>query len=222
MSEAFSIFDILREKYINEAEGDETPDAGGEEASAAGDSGEASGDDSGTEDGGDDFDIDASLDDEEGGDDSGSESGDDTSDDMGADDSSSDDGGGSSSSSGSDSGDEEVNDNNTDIFATLTAEEQQIKIKELKDLYGNMYASCNELLDRLSDLEYDEKNLGIMTRISNALIDLKKYISEYLITVFPKKSFVENDIQFNKFLMILNSIKDIMEKFAKKIEKDEE
>ena len=213
--EAFSIFDILREQgVLKEAEGDENTS---DEASTTDNNNEAdNGEDNetGEEDiagGDDDFDIDASLDD---GDDGGENSDSSPSD--------SDDGGsGSDSAGGDNNSDEEVNDDNTDIFSSLSAEEQQIKIKELKGLYQQMYTSCDELLDRINNLEFTEDSLPVMTRITYALYDLKKYISEYITSVFPRKSYIENDIAFNRFLMILNSVKDILSRYQKKSERDD-
>ena len=217
--EAFSIFDILREQgVLKEAEGDENTSDG---ASATGGNNEAdNGEDNetGGEDmagGNDDFDIDASLDD---GEDEGGEG------DMGenpeSSPSDSDGSSGSDSANGEDS-DEEVNDDNTDIFSSLSAEEQQIKIKELKGLYQQMYTSCDEILERINNLEFTEDSLPVMTRITYALYDLKKYISEYIISIFPRKSYIENDIAFNRFLMILNSVKDILTRYQKKAERDD-
>ena len=213
--EAFSIFDILREQgLLKEAEGDEnTSDGasttGGNNEANNGEGNEASGEDMAG--GNDDFDIDASLDD---GDDGGENS--DSSP------SNSDDGGsGSDSAGGDNNSDEEVNDDNTDIFSSLSAEEQQIKIKELKGLYQQMYTSCDELLDRINNLEFTEDSLPVMNRITYALYDLKKYISEYIISVYPRKSYIENDIAFNRFLMILNSVKDILSRYQKKSERDD-
>lgn len=212
--EAFSIFDILREQgVLKEAEGDEnTSDGASTTNNNEVDNGEDN--ETGEEDiagGDDDFDIDASLDD---GEDSGENSESSPSD--------SDDGGsGSDSADGDNNSDEEVNDDNTDIFSSLSAEEQQIKIKELKGLYQQMYTSCDELLDRINNLDYTEDSLPIMTRITYALYDLKKYISEYIISIFPRKSFIENDIAFNRFLMILNSVKDILCRYQKKSERDD-
>ena len=214
--EAFSIFDILREQgVLKEAEGDEntsdgasTTDNNNNEADNGGDNKTGEEDMAG---GNDDFDIDASLDD-----------GDDDGENPESSPSDSDDGSSGSDSAGSDNNsDEEVNDDNTDIFSSLSAEEQQIKIKELKGLYQQMYTSCDELLDRINNLDYTEDSLPIMTRITYALYDLKKYISEYIISIFPRKSFIENDIAFNRFLMILNSVKDILSRYQKKSERDD-
>ena len=199
--EAFSIFDILREQgVLKEAEGDENTSDGASTTDNNNEADNGEDNETGEEDiagGDDDFDIDASLDD---GDDGGS---------------------GSDSAGGDNSSDEEVNDDNTDIFSSLSAEEQQIKIKELKGLYQQMYTSCDELLDRINNLEFTEDSLPVMTRITYALYDLKKYISEYIISIFPRKSYIENDIAFNRFLMILNSVKDILSRYQKKSERDD-
>ena len=213
--EAFSIFDILREQgVLKEAEGDENTSDGASTTDNNSEADNGEDNETGEEDiagGDDDFDIDASLDD---GDDDGENSDSSPSD--------SDDGGsGSDSAGGDNNSDEEVNDDNTDIFSSLSAEEQQIKIKELKGLYQQMYTSCDELLDRINNLEFTEDSLPVMNRITYALYDLKKYISEYIISIFPRKSFIENDIAFNRFLMILNSVKDILSRYQKKSERDD-
>ena len=213
--EAFSIFDILREQgVLKEAEGDENTSDGASTTDNNNEADNGENNETGEEDiagGDDDFDIDASLDDgEDGGENSDSSPSD------------SDHGGsGSDSAGGDNNSDEEINDDNTDIFSSLSAEEQQIKIKELKGLYQQMYTSCDELLDRINNLEFTEDSLPIMSRITYALYDLKKYISEYIISIFPRKSFIENDIAFNRFLMILNSVKDILSRYQKKSERDD-
>ena len=213
--EAFSIFDILREQgVLKEAEGDENTSDGASTTDNNNEADNGGDNKTGEEDmagGNDNFDIDASLDDgEDGGENSESSPSD------------SDDGGsGSDSADGGNNSDEEVNDDNTDIFSSLSAEEQQIKIKELKGLYQQMYTSCDELLDRINNLEFTEDSLPVMTRITYALYDLKKYISEYIISIFPRKSYIENDIAFNRFLMILNSVKDILSRYQKKSERDD-
>ena len=213
--EAFSIFDILREQgVLKEAEGDENTSDGASTTDNNNEADNGEDNETGEEDiagGDDDFDIDASLDD---GDDGGEnpESSPSDSDDGGS---------GSDSAGGDNNSDEEVNDDNTDIFSSLSAEEQQIKIKELKGLYQQMYTSCDELLDRINNLEFTEDSLPIMNRITYALYDLKKYISEYIISIFPRKSYIENDIAFNRFLMILNSVKDILCRYQKKSERDD-
>lgn len=199
----FSIFDILKE-----AEGDEEATSPEAEAPA-----ETPADNNE----GDDFDIDTTLDDA--GDDAGEDTP--TEDDGGDEDMdvSTDDTGDSSSSEDSN---EEVNEDDNDLFSALSAEEQQIKIMELKGQYKNLYSSLGEIAERLNDLETDENTILLIARVSDTIVSLQKYISDYLIHVFPQKSFIENDITFNRFLSIVQNITQVMDKYRVKINKMEE
>jgi hypothetical protein len=156
----------------------------------------------------DEFDIDTSLDDE-GGDDTPPESG------VESDSSSND-------SSMEDDEDEEPIEANTDIFSSLTAEEQTVKIKELKNQYNQLYMSCDKILERLNNLDPgDDIGVTIINRFSSTLFDIKTYISEYITDIFGTKSFVENDIMLNRFLMIIDSMTNILDKYVKSKEKEQ-
>jgi hypothetical protein len=211
----YSIFSILRKEGVlsplHEAEDDGTPEesptpegnndnAGGEENNDA-----SSTDDSGG--GDDDFSIDASLDDDSGGDDNEGDSGSSDS--------------GSSSGGGEEGSSDEVNKDNTDIFTSLSAEEQQIKIKELKQLYAQLYSSTDDLMNKINNVEVNEYNVRFIDKISYTLYTLKNYISEYITTIFPNKSYIENDIAFNRFLLILKSVSATLEKYENKVEKED-
>ena len=208
-----SIYDFLRE-----AEGDDTSnDAGGAEANAPTDANageDNTADDTVTNDAGgddqddDEFNMDASLDDEGGED--GDTGTDDSADDLGSDSGSDD--------TGSPGGDEEAVDSNTSIFDSLTAEEQQIKIKELKDQYKELYSSTDDLIDRLSNFCVDENNYHVINRIIDALRKIREYLEDYFIYTFPTKSYIENDIMYNEFLYIISRISSTLEKFSKKVE----
>ena len=160
----------------------------------------------------DDFNVDTNLDDE-GGEDSGEEDGDDLGgDNTSSDDSSSMDSGSSSLDSG---GEEEPIKANTDIFNSLTAEEQQMKIRELKSLFLNLFTSTDDLLARLNETESDEDNIEVLTRISMVLYSLKQYMADYMSYTFAFKSYIENDIAFNRFLAILKSVTTIIDEMGK-------
>lgn len=159
----------------------------------------------------DDFSVDTTIDD-------------DTSDeDQGGDDAGGDTGGG---------GDTKTSDGepvkaNTAIFDQLTAEEQAIKIKELKAMYRDLYNSVQDIQERLSEINNpDEASAEIISRCSMTLYSLKNYIADYMTTTFASKSYIENDIVFNRFLSILNSVTKVVEDIAKiqekQIDKEEE
>lgn len=162
-------------------------------------------DDSTSDDSGDDMDIDANLDDDSG-----------DSDDVGGDDTGSDD---SSMSSSPEETEEEPVKANTDIFADLSKEEQSVKIEELKQLYSDLYSSVDDFIRKINDIDPDENNVRAIKRCSNTLYNLKRYISDYLLNLFPIKSYIENDVEFNRFLTILNSVANVINDISKTKEK---
>jgi hypothetical protein len=178
-------------------------DAGGDTADTGTDD-TSSGDDSDAGGGDDDFSIDTSLDtddDSAGGEDTGDEGGDDS-------------GSSDLDSGSSSSGDEEVNPANTDIFSTLSAEEQKIKILELKKQYGVMYAYIDDILSKMNNLEVEEDTMEVISRVSSQLYNLKEYLKDYMINIFPMNDFIQNDTFFNRFSAIIYSMNKIVEQLA--------
>lgn len=228
-----TIFDILEEseevEIIKEA-----PEDGGDDTGAGNDAGtgETGGDDAPDNAGGDetdqntdadnagndndemgndeDFDVDTSIDDDSTDDDTAN-----------GDDSDMDSGGG-----GGDFGDseEEVNPKNTDIFSTLTKEEQAIKISELKKLFNDLYVYISDMLGKVNDINPDEDNMEAIYRVTSGLYDLKQNIGDYIKNIFQLKSYIENDVAYNRFLIIIQSITKTMgliaDEMEEKIQKD--
>lgn len=153
--------------------------------------------------GDDDFNIDTSLD---GTDDS-------------SDDSSSSDSSTTYSSETNDDGG--VNDANTDIYSSLTAEEQAQKIMELKNQYKELYTNCNELLIKFNNVDIEGNNsIVAFSRVSKTIYNLKNYIKDYFINTFPYNSIIQNDIMYNRFLTIFSDIPKSLEEIKKNSESE--
>ena len=206
----YSIYNLIKE-----ADGDDGSDIinGGPANSDTGDTGadDANGDDTAADTDNnadqnqdDDFNIDTDLDDEGDGD-------------TEADTGGGDDIGGGGSEPTTDDG--EVNAANTDIFSSLSAEEQKLKITRLKKQYNDLYTYLDDLLKKMNELDVEEDTLDVIYTTSSHMYDLKNYLSDYLISVFPYKSFIENDIFFNRFCAIVSSISNIIEELASRREK---
>ena len=194
--------DIINGGDAGATDADSTTDNGGGDADASSTTdNNDTGDDSSS---GDDenFDIDTSLDD-----DSGDDNGDS---DLDSDEGSSD----LDSSSGGGSTEEPVP-ANKDVFATLTAEEQAIKIKEQKKQFNDMYIYVDDLINKINDIQLDEDNTEIVERISKNLYNLRDYLNEYITAIFATKDYISNDVFFNRFLQVLYSIDSTMQDLAK-------
>ena len=201
----FSIYDILQEADGDENQTNDAPAANNVDNNAIqnndqnnnqqGDTNPA-----GNDNADDDFNMDMSL--EDGDDDNATDTGDtDTSTDTMGD------------TTGDNS--EEPVDANTDMFTSLSAEEQMMKITELKNQYIQLYDSCDDLIEKISNIENTESTVAPLSKLVNTLTDLKKYIIDYLYVQFDSKSNYENDVQLNLFLSIFYSISEVLKDIYK-------
>lgn len=217
----------FNKKYMNSILTEAPEDVAGGGDQTPPDNDQNPGADQGEDGGNDNFDIDTDLDN---GDDDNAETGNDNIGDDSSGDSMEDgldDGGGDTEGdSGNNDGDsaDENNDEDTvqdneDIFYSLSAEEQQIKIMELKKQYSELYNSCDDILDKINDLGLSEIDIHTISKVSNTLYNLKAYISDYLYNLFPNKSYFENDVAYNTFLNAFNSVQSVLAKLADQLEK---
>ena len=216
---------LARYGYINEADDDNNGgDAGGDAGAAntgnadtgANDNNTANDnttnndtnannneDDAGGDD--DDIDINTDLDDN-----------DDTSDDDGSgNDGNGDDSGNIDTGGSTDTGDEEPVPENKELFDTLTAEEQAIKIKELKMLYFSMYQSLGDIAKRLDSLDTDDDEIITISRISGFVYDLRTSMHQYITVEFDQKSYMENDFMYNRFLVLIHAVTNVINEIYK-------
>lgn len=193
----------------------ETNDAGGDQDAGDADNNQDTGDDAGGDDNQDSDNNDSDLD-------------------INIDDSSSSDsfgGGGSDSSSSSSSGsgngdpnasvDTEAKKQDRKLFDSLTPQEQKLKTLELKKLYMDLYDNCEQLSEKFEVLgvEFDELSPAITGVMSN-LFNLKNMISTHLLYLFDAKTYYENDVQFNQFLLALNKIKLVSDDMVKQYKEE--
>ena len=82
--------------------------------------------------------------------------------------------------------------------------------------------SCDSIIEKLKMVPKTTDNVNIYKRVVNTLFDLKSYIEFYLDKVFDSKSFLENDIMFNKYLGILNGVKNVLKTVQEVKEKEED
>ena len=149
--------------------------------------------------------------------------------DFGADNSSGDDGGStddSSSSTSSDTGNEEqeVDENKKieeEIFSNLTHDQLDIKHKELKNRYLQLYDMTTEIIDRLSSIPIREDITFVVDYVSTTLSNLRDMVVDYINEVYKTKSYTENLINYNRFLATLEGINKILEEIDKtEVDKD--
>lgn len=101
------------------------------------------------------------------------------------------------------------------IFDQLSPEQQQSKIKELKDLFITAHEKCQEVINMVSNSEKDPQQAKIYDYIVSRLADLKNYITDYMRDIFDSKTYLENMTEFQKYLTVFDTIKNIFDEINK-------
>lgn len=103
-----------------------------------------------------------------------------------------------------------------ELYSNLTAEELDIKHRELKNQYLAMFDMISSLITRIGDISIPEDSIPALEYVSQTLIKLKDMVTNYVNFVYKTKSYIENSINYNKFLAVLNGINKILEEINTK------
>jgi hypothetical protein len=77
-----------------------------------------------------------------------------------------------------------------------------------------MYSYIDDILSKMNNLEIEEDTMEVVSRISSQLYNLKEYLKDYMIHIFPMNDFIQNDTFFNRFSAIIYSMSKIVEQLA--------
>ena len=130
-----------------------------------------------------------------------------------------DEGGGDTGGSSGDGGDAAVDDlkkQEEELLSDLTPEQLDVKHRELKNQYLSMYDIVNSLIERIGDVAVREEDINTVEYISTTLTNLKDMITDYMNSIYKTKSYIENSINYNRFLAVLNGINKILEEMGEK------
>lgn len=95
------------------------------------------------------------------------------------------------------------------IFDQLSDDQKKLKIGELKELYTDTYEKAKNISTMVAEMEKNPEHAKIYDYVINALSDLRKYIQDYLNNVFDSKTYIENLVEFQKYLTIFDTINNI-------------
>ena len=107
------------------------------------------------------------------------------------------------------------------IFSQLSPEQQKVKIAELKELYDSVYEKCQTIINMVTDTEKDPRHAKVYDYVVNSLVDLQKYIRDYLMNLFDSKTYIENMTELQKYLAILDTVSNVFEELNNSIKDDD-
>lgn len=98
----------------------------------------------------------------------------------------------------------------------LSTEKLEIRHKELKKQYLELYDTTVSILDRIGSASVQEEDIGVIEYVSSTLSNFRTMITDYIDKVYPLNSYIENSVNYNRFLAVLQGINKILEDLAKK------
>lgn len=122
--------------------------------------------------------------------------------------------------SGGEDPDQDLKDAENDIFNGLSDQDKVIKINELKDLYQDLYNRIITLYDKVNDIPKDDELIKVYNFVIDNLSDLKQFVYDYLTNTFDNKTYLENMVNYKKYLSTLNVINGILEEIRKGLYKE--
>lgn len=96
-----------------------------------------------------------------------------------------------------------------DLFKDLTPEQLEIKTKELKQRYIDVYESIDNIMTRLNKISKTQENIKVLQFVTNKLLELKQLVYYYLTNTFDTKTYIENSINYQEYLATISVVNKI-------------
>ena len=81
---------------------------------------------------------------------------------------------------------------NSLLFNQLSPEQKKIADLELKGQFIELFEKINEFKLKVDNLERNDDNTKVLTRVSNALLQLSNLIKSYVQFTYQTKTYIEN------------------------------
>lgn len=102
-----------------------------------------------------------------------------------------------------------------EIFDQLSDQEKEIKKNELKKLFITLIERTDNILDLVQEVPKTDETVKVIDYVANTLTDLKTYLNDYVTNMYDIKTYIQNTVNFQKFLAIFDSVKAIFEEIGK-------
>lgn len=110
-----------------------------------------------------------------------------------------------------------------EIFASLSPAEQRVKNKQLKNRFKDLYDNCSNIIEKINEIGGDIQSVSPqLKRTISILFEIKSNIYDYLMDLYDANGYFENEIIYNKYLVMLNSVKNILAEIDKAYDPDKD
>lgn len=106
--------------------------------------------------------------------------------------------------------DQQIQDLEKDIYADLNEPQMDIRNRELKQNFVDLYNMIGDVSERINDISKDSTSMRPLEFVASKLNSLSDTVSDYLTNTFSTKSYMENDINYHLFLKTIEDINAIL------------
>lgn len=98
-----------------------------------------------------------------------------------------------------------------ELYGNMSNEELDQMHKELKSRFCDLYDIIGDTIERLSGISVNEEKIHTIEYASSKLSALKDMMVDYIHNIYKTKSYIENNINYNKFLVVVNAVVKLLE-----------
>ena len=110
----------------------------------------------------------------------------------------------------------ELKDIEKELFKDLSPEQIQIRDKELKSKYLELYNTINDIITRTGNISKTSANSKLLNFITDKLFELKNLLFFYMENTYITKSYMENSVNYQQCLATLSMINKLFDEMRNK------
>ncbi len=102
------------------------------------------------------------------------------------------------------------------LFKDLSPEQMAIKQIELKQQYIDLFDSISDIVSRVNKITKTTDNTNVIEFVTNKMIELKELVHYYLNSTYNTKTYIENTMNYQQYILILNAINKMLKEIIPK------
>jgi hypothetical protein len=105
---------------------------------------------------------------------------------------------------------DEIKQSEQDVFSDLSPEQMIIKNSELKEQYRTLHSILIDSIDKINKISHTTYDDSMLDFIVKKMVTMKTMIRDTLIDAFPTRTYVENKIELQRFIMVYNQLANMI------------
>lgn len=107
--------------------------------------------------------------------------------------------------------DDEIKKAEDTLYDALSEDQKKIRILQLKLGFKDLYTETDAILTAINNIPKQDDNIETIRRLIAVLNDVKQYILDYMSTQFDKRSYLDNNQIYIKYINVFRTIRKVID-----------